>query len=148
MSRCEFVFVKRVPDASITLFSSLSQDPARAEKQRRHDVANDRQARDPEQQLLLWRITADRSHQYQTLNSLGIVECNRGGDGATVRSAHDRCFFDPESIHQTKYRVRLGVDGVSAVRRFVGVAISGQVGSDYAKPRIGQRQKHIAPYKI
>ena len=43
MARLDLVFVQWMPDAPIDLFRALPQNPARAEEQRRHNVANDRQ---------------------------------------------------------------------------------------------------------
>jgi len=80
MSRCELVFIKRVPDPSIDLLSSLSQDPARAEKtaaSRCRPMIGKREIRSSN---FFLAHHSDRPHQYQTLNSLGIVERDRGGD--------------------------------------------------------------------
>src|SRR5258708_22908528 len=62
MASFEFTFVERVSQTPVNVLSSLAQNPARAEKERRSNIAEQRHA-GQSQQLLFWLIVTHRADQ-------------------------------------------------------------------------------------
>ena len=145
MTRIDAPFIQHPFVTIVNSLHSPSQQTTRADQQRRDHVAKHTRTKYTHQLVIEWTVVVHRSYQDQLIDALRVIEGAGSGDGAAVRTAHERRAFNLQAVEQTNQQARLSRDSVFTVSRFAGVAKAEHIDRDHAKAGGSEAEENFAP---